>query len=64
MWQIIQVLSTPEMILNYRDQLDQVSTVTKTRQDYDVTDYTGVVYTKNDIELSWSIRSSVNCDKN
>ena len=36
------------MILNYHDRLDQVSTVTKTRQDYDVTDHTSEVYTENE----------------
>ena len=30
----------------------------KTRQDNDVTDRIGVVYTENDIELPWSIGSS------
>ena len=27
----------------------------KARQDNDVTDHTGVIYAKNEIELSWSI---------
>ena len=36
----------------------------KTRQDNDVTNCTGVVYAKNEIEFLWSIRLSVMCDKN
>ena len=36
----------------------------KTRQNNDVTDGTSVLYTENDIELSWLIRSGVVCDKN
>ena len=36
----------------------------KTRQDNDLTDCAGVFYTKNNAELSWPIRSGVNCDEN
>lgn len=36
----------------------------KTRQDNDMTEHIGVVYTKNDIELSWAIGLSVLCDEN
>ena len=54
----------PKMKLNCHDWLDQVPSFTKTRHDNDVTDCTYVIYVKNDIELSWSISSSVNYDKN
>ena len=36
----------------------------KTREDNDVTNRTGVMYVKNDTELSWSIRSGTVCDEN
>ena len=36
----------------------------KTKQDIDVTDHTDVVYTKNEIELSWLIRWGAVCDEN
>ena len=35
----------------------------KTRQDNDVTELIGSVYTENDIELSWLIESSIVYDK-
>ena len=35
-----------------------------TREDNDVSNHTGVVYTDNDAKLSWPIRSSVNYDEN
>ena len=54
----------PKMKLSCHDWLDQVPSFTKTRHDNDVTDCTYVIYVKNDIELSWSISSSVNYDKN
>ena len=36
----------------------------KTRQDIDVTDHKDVVYAKNEIELSWSIKQGAICDEN
>ena len=36
----------------------------KTRQDNDMTDLIGMVYAKNETELSWSIRLDVVCDEN
>ena len=36
----------------------------KTRQDNDLIDRVGVFYTENNVELSWPIRSGVNCDEN
>ena len=36
----------------------------KTIQDNDVTNHADVVYAKNDIELSWPIRSGADCDEN
>ena len=50
-WLILQVQSMQKMIMNYRNWSDRVQSMTKTRQDNDVTDHTGVEYTKNDIEL-------------
>lgn len=55
--------SMSKMILNYHDQSDRVSTVTKTRLENDVTNHIDVVYTKNDIELSRSIKSGVIYDE-
>lgn len=39
-------------ILNCQDQLDRVQSVTKTKQDNEVTDHIGVVYAKNETKLS------------
>ena len=36
----------------------------KTKEDNDVSDHIGVVYIKNDIELSWPIRLGVVLDEN
>ena len=36
----------------------------KIRQDNDVTNCTGAVYAENEIELSWPIKSSINCEEN
>ena len=41
-----------------------VQSVTKTRQDNDITNYIGVVYDKNVTELSWLIISSTTYDEN
>lgn len=41
-----------------------VWSVTTTRLDNDVTDHPSVVYAKNDIKLSWSIRPDANYDDN
>ena len=38
--------------------------MTKTKNDNDMIDRIGIVYVKNDIELSWPIESGVICDKN
>ena len=40
------------MLMNYRDLSNWVQSVTKTKQDNDVTNHTGVVYAENNIELS------------
>ena len=44
--------------------MDRVQSLMKTRQDNDVTDYKEAVYAKNETKLSWSIRLSVDYDKN
>lgn len=36
----------------------------KTRQVNEMTNYIGAVYTKNNNELLWPIKSIVNCDEN
>ena len=38
--------------------------MTKTKQDNDVTNLTGVVYAENDNDLSWPIRSSADYNEN
>ena len=52
------------MKLSYCDRLNQVLSVTKTKQDNDVIGHIGVVFAKNDIVLSWLIESSAVCDEN
>ena len=44
------------MIMIYCDWLNQVQFMMKTREDNNVIDCTGAVYTKREIELLWSIR--------
>lgn len=36
----------------------------KIRQDNDMIDYVGAIYTENNTELSWLIKSSVDYDEN
>ena len=43
------------MIMNYCDLLDRVQSVTKTKQDDDVTNRIGVVFAENNTKLSWWI---------
>ena len=40
-----------------------MSSVTKTKQDNDVTDHIGVVYIESNIELSSLIESGIDCDE-
>ena len=49
--------------LNFWDLFDRVRSVMKTRQDNDMTNRTGALYTKNDIELLWPIGLGVIYDK-
>ena len=63
-WLIIQVLSTPKMIMNSHDQWDLVQFVTKIREDNNVTDRIGAVYAQNDTALLWPIKSGVDSYKN
>ena len=51
MWSIVQVRSMQKMILNYRDLSDLVWCVMKTKQDNDMIDHIGVVYTENKTKL-------------
>lgn len=52
MWLIVQMQSTSKMKLSYHDRLDHVRSVMKTRQDNDVIDFIGLVYTEIEIKLS------------
>lgn len=49
---IIQFHFTPQRKMNYHVQFYRVRYMTKTRQDNDMTDCTGVVYTDIGIDLS------------
>ena len=53
----------PKSKLNYWDISNRVWYVNKTRQDNDMINPIGVVYTKNETELSWRIRPSETCEK-
>lgn len=57
-------LSILKLKLNYQDLLEWVRSMMKTILDNNMIDCTSMVYTKNDIELSWSIRLGVDYDKN
>lgn len=50
-------------ILSCRDRSNQVCSMTKIRQDNNVTYRIGLVYTENDIELFRPIGLGVVCDK-
>ena len=63
-WRNRKVQSMLKTILNYHAQSNWVLYVMKTKQDTDVTDRIGAVYTKNNIELLWTIWSSADYDKN
>ena len=52
------------MKLSYCDQSNRVQSMMKTRQDNDVIDYKGIVYVKNEVELSWLIELSAVYDEN
>ena len=44
--------------------LNWVRSVTKTRQDNDMTDCIGTIYVENETELSWPIKLGVVYDEN
>ena len=48
---IVQVWSTSKLKLNYRDLSNQVWPMMKTRQDNDVTNRTGMIYTENNTDI-------------
>ena len=56
MWPIVQVRSTLKTILYYRDLLDHVRSMMKTKQDNDMINRIGIIYTKNKTELSEPIK--------
>ena len=55
-WSIIQDRSTLKTKLNCYDRTNEVRSMTKTRQDNDVSDRIGVLYPEIRTELSWPIR--------
>ena len=61
---MMQMQFMPKVKLSYRDQVDQVWSVTKTKQDNNVTDRIGLVYDKFKTERSAPIRSGAVCDEN
>ena len=61
-WLIVYVWSMLEMILKCHDRLDWVESMTKTRQDNNVTDRIGSVDIKIETELSGPIRPSAVCN--
>ena len=63
-WSIVQVQPTSEMKLSYRDQLDLVWSMIKTRKDNNVTNRIGLVYVRIETELMGSIWSSAVHDEN
>ena len=63
-WLIIQMQSTLKMKLSCHDWSDWVWSVTKTRQDNDMTNHVGLLYTKIKIELLGPIWSGVVYDEN
>ena len=52
------------MKMSYHDRFDRESSVMKTRQNNDVTKRTSAIYVKNDIKLSWLIKSGAIYDVN
>ena len=52
------------MKLKYHDRTNRVWSMTKTKQDNDVTDHIGAVYTEIGTELSWLIEQDVTYHKN
>ena len=60
---MVRVWSMPKTKLSCRDRLDHVRPMTKTRQDNDVIDHIGLVYTEIEIELLGHIWPGVVCDE-
>lgn len=52
------------MKLNYHDRSNWARYVTKTKEESNMNERIGVIYTKKETELSWLIRSNVVYDKN
>ena len=63
-WPIEQVQFMLKTIVNCHDRLDQVQSVTKTREDDDEIDCIGAVYTENHNEISWLIELGAVCNEN
>ena len=56
--------SMPKTILICHDQLDQVQSVMKAKQDNDVTDRIGAIQVENETKLPWLIKLGELCDEN
>ena len=63
-WSIVWVGFTLKTILNCSDWLDQVQSVTKTRQDNDVIDHIGITNAEIEIELSRLTKLGAVCNRN
>ena len=61
---MVQIWSKSKMKLSCHDQSNQVQSVTKTRQDNDVSNRISLVYAKIETKLLGSIWSGVVCDEN
>lgn len=60
---IVQVQFTLKMKLSYYDRSDQVQHVAKIKQDNDMTDCIGLVYSKIETKLSRPIKLVAICDE-
>ena len=63
MWLNVQVQCTLKMKLSYGDHSYRMLSMMKTKQDNNLIDHKGVVYLKNETELSWPIRLSAVCEE-
>ena len=54
----------PKTKLYYRNRLNRVWYVTKTKQDNDMSNHTSAIYVENANKLLWPIKSSEVHDKN
>lgn len=62
MWLIAQMRSMSKTKLSCHDQLDQVRSMMKRRQENEMTERTGAIYIETEIEKLWSIKLGTICD--